>query len=108
MIGWIESTANTGQVLELSTKLDSSLSLIAQGNSENVSGLFNESYQNLGELQVPYQVFNTALQQYNDHLVNGFYLRQKQMLVTGMASLRKMNSLIEKQKTLTSETRILL
>lgn len=105
MIGWIESTANPGQVLELSAKLDSSLSLMAQGNSENVSGLFSSSYQNLGELQVPYQVFNTALQQYNDYLVNGFYLRQKQNLISGMAAFRKMNSLIEKQKMLTSEDR---
>ncbi|MEO6838808.1 MAG: HlyD family efflux transporter periplasmic adaptor subunit [Ginsengibacter sp.] len=103
MIGWIESTANTGQVLELSAKLDSSLSLMVQGNSENVSGLFNGSYQSLGELQIPYQAFNTALQQYNDYLVNGFYLRQKKMLINGMAALRKMNSLIGKQKTLTSE-----
>ncbi|HEY5461725.1 MAG TPA: hypothetical protein VIJ95_00585 [Hanamia sp.] len=52
MIGWMESTANTSQILALSAKLDSSLSLMSQGNSENVSGLFNESYQSLGELQV--------------------------------------------------------
>lgn len=105
MIGWIESTANTRQVLELSAKIDSSLSLIAQGNSEDVAGLFNNSYENLGELQIPYQAFNTALQQYNDYLVNGFYLRKKEMLINGMASLRKMNSLIEKQKTFTSQDR---
>lgn len=103
MIAWIESTANTEEILNLSAKLDSSLWLVTQGNSESVSGIFNRSYQNLGELQVPFQVFNTALQQYNDYLVNGFYYRKKEMLLNDLSSLRKMNSMIGKQKKLTKQ-----
>ena len=102
-IAWLESTANTGEVIRLSAQLDSSLALLADGNSENVSRLFTVRAQQLGGLQAQYQVFSSALQQYNDYLVNGFYVRKKQMLLNDMNSLRQMNLSIEKQKNLTSQ-----
>ncbi len=100
MVAWIESTANTEEVLNLSGKLDSSLILLAQGRYEDLSGLFNYHYQNLGEVQTLYQIFTTALQQYNDYIVNGFYVRKKAMLLNDMNSIRQMNSAIESQKKL--------
>ncbi len=103
MIAWIESTANTNEVLNLSEKLDTSLSLLAQGKSEDVSSLFNYHYQNLGEIQSLYQTFNTALQQYNDYIVNGFYLRKKAMFQGDMSSLKQMNATIESQKNLSKQ-----
>lgn len=103
MIGWIESTAYTNEVLSLSAKLDSSLLFLSQGKSENVSALFQNNYQNLGEVQGLYQTFTTALQQYNDYLVNGFYVHKKTMLFNDMNSLRQMNVAIEKQRALTMQ-----
>lgn len=103
MIGWIESTANTNEVLKLSNKLDSSLLFLSKGESENVSALFTVNYQNLGEIQSLYQTFTSALQQYNDYLVNGFYLRKKSMILNDMNSLRQMNVFIEKQKVLSKQ-----
>jgi len=103
MIGWLESTANTQEVLNLSRQLDSSFTLLAQNRSENVSNQFKSSYQNLGELQVPFQVFNSALQLYNDYLVNGFYVRKKDMLLKDMNTLRQMNTSIEQQKSLSGQ-----
>lgn len=103
MIGWLESTANTQEVFFLSEQLDSSLKLLTKEQSENLSNLFKNNYQNLGELQVPYQVFTTALQQYNDYLINGFYVRKKEMLQKDIGSLRQMNSSIEMQKNLTRQ-----
>jgi len=103
MIGWIESTANTQEVIDLSHQLDSSLILMEQGSPENISSLFKDHYQNLGELQAPCQVFNTALQQYNDYLVNGFYVRKKEMLVKDMQTLQQMDASIENQKVLTKQ-----
>ena len=102
-IAWLESTANTEEVIRLSAQLDSSLTLLADGNSENVSRLFTVRAQQLGELQAQYQVFSSALQQYNDYLVNGFYVRKKQMLLSDLNSLRQMNSSIQKQKNLTTQ-----
>ncbi len=103
MITWLESTADTKEVLRLSAMLDSSLLLLAKGQSENVSNLFDERFQKLGELQASYQLFNAALQQYNDYLVNGFYTRKKEMLLRDMSSLGQMNASIQKQKSLTNE-----
>ncbi len=103
MIGWIESTANTNEVLNLSNKLDSSLLFLSEGNPEKVSALFDRNFQNLGEIQSLYQTFTVALQQYNDYLINGFYLRKKSMILNDMNSLRQMNVLIEKQKVLSSQ-----
>ena len=100
MIAWLESTANTGELLSLSAKLDSSLLFLSEGKSENVSALFQNKYQNLGEIQGLYQTFNTTLQQYNDYLVNGFYVRKKATLLSDMTTLQQMNDAIEKQKIL--------
>jgi multidrug resistance efflux pump len=103
MIGWLETTANTQEVLNLSAQLDSSLLLIVKGHSENLSNLFKNDYQNLGELQQSYQVFTAALQQYNDYLINGFYVRKKEMLLKDMNTLQQMNLSIEQQKNLTKQ-----
>lgn len=103
MIGWLESTANTKEVLALSKLLDSSSSLLVAGSLEKVSALFRNSFRNLGDLQVPYQTFTASLQQYNDYVVNGFYVRKKQMLVKDFNSIHEMNVSIEKQKELTRQ-----
>ncbi|HUZ58897.1 MAG TPA: HlyD family efflux transporter periplasmic adaptor subunit [Hanamia sp.] len=102
MIGWIESTANANEVLDLSIKLDSVFSLLNQAKSERISSLFNVNYQNLGELQVPYQTFSTALQQYNDYLVNGFYLNKKKLLLKEVGTMKQMNVSIEDQESLSN------
>jgi len=103
MIAWIESSANTNEVIQLSNKLDSSLLFLSEGNPENVSALFTVNYQNLGEIQMLYQTFTSALQQYNDYLVNGFYVRKKSMILNDMNSLRQMNVFTEKQRILSKQ-----
>jgi HlyD family secretion protein len=103
MIGWIESTANTKEVIGLSVKLDSSFSLLLQDKSQILSNVFEEHYNNLGELQAPYQVFVTAFEQYNDYLVNGFYRHKKEMLLKEIATMGQMNAALEKQKILAME-----
>lgn len=100
MIGWIESTANTSEILDLSDRLDSCWSLLQSGNTQDLSGLFANGYKNLGEIQTLYQSFTTAWQQYNDYVVNGFYNRKKQMLTKDMATLQAMNINIKQQKGL--------
>ncbi|MEO7049316.1 MAG: HlyD family efflux transporter periplasmic adaptor subunit [Ferruginibacter sp.] len=103
MIAWIESSANTNEVLNLSQKLNSCIALLQLEKSEDVSKLFKNQYQNLGEIQTTYQTFITALQHYNDYLVNGFYVRKKAMLVNDMGALHNMNQSIEQQKDLTQQ-----
>jgi len=102
-IGWIESTANTQEVLELSKSLDSAMSLLAEKNESNLPGLFGQTFQNLGELQAPYQVFVAAWQQYSDYRLNGFYPGKKAMLLKDAVTLQAMNETLKQQKELTKQ-----
>lgn len=101
MIGWIESTANTQEVLQLLTLLDSTTMLLYNDKPEMVSSIFQKRFLNLGELQSSYQVCVIALQQFNDYHVNGFYERQKGRLLSDINAIGEMNSALEKQRQLT-------
>jgi HlyD family secretion protein len=103
IIGWIESTANTSEILDLSASLDSSLSLLQNNDTKNLPHLFKKDFKNLGEIQTLYQSFTTAWQQYDDYVLNGFYSRKKQMLLKDLAALEAMNMTIKRQKVLTSQ-----
>lgn len=100
MIGWIESSARTEEIIQLSALLDSSTNLLAAGKSENLSQLFIRPFRNLGKLQASYQTYINSLQEFNDYLVNGFYLRRKQMLLTDLASIKLIKESLDKQKQL--------
>ncbi|PVD49626.1 hypothetical protein DC498_24140 [Terrimonas sp.] len=111
VIGWIESSASTKEVINLSEQLGTCISLCAQGNTTEVSVLFNQRLKDLGELQAPYQTFVTACQKYNDYVINGFYNRKRDMLESEILSLQgiqeKTNSLraiTEKENELAKET----
>ena len=103
MIGWIESTANTEEVLDLSKNLDSAISIVSEKDEKNLSGLFDQAYQDLGELQAPYQLFIAAWQQYSDYQLNGFYSGKKGMLLKDAATLQALNETLKQQKKLTKE-----
>lgn len=101
ILGWIESTANHEEILELSKKLDSSISLLNNSQGAKVPRLFNNHYNNLGEIQQEYQSFITPLQIFNDYMINGFYSRKKGMLEIDMNHLKNTNKTIQNQKQLT-------
>lgn len=100
MLAWIESTGNHSQVIELTRQLDSSLSLLGRGKIEAVSRLFTTHFEKLGELQIGYQQFIIALEQFNDYLVNGFFNKKKQLLESDVATLSKVNQSITQQLSL--------
>ncbi len=103
VIGWIESTAKHDEVLELSTRIDSSVNLLNTKQEDKVAQLFTTDYTNLGEMQQDYQTFITALQSFNDFLVNGFYTKKKSMLSNDLQSLENTSLTIQKQKALTQQ-----
>jgi multidrug resistance efflux pump len=103
VFGWIESTASHEEVLELSRQLDSSVDLLNKGQLEKVSRLLGRRFNNLGEIQQGYQTFITALQLFNDYVVNGFYVRKKNMLQSDIHSLENANQIIQHQKVLTEQ-----
>lgn len=103
IFGWIESTADHQEVLDLSQKLETCIRLLNTGQGVKVSGLFNSHYSNLGEIQLQYQSFITALQLFNDYVVNGFYSRKKGMLQNDLQYLTSTNKTIQNQKELTEQ-----
>lgn len=103
IIGWLESNASTEEVIELSKRLESSTELLGQSNPGAIAAAFTQRFKNLGELQLPYQTFISAWQQYNDYLVNGFYYRRKGMLHTDIASLQNIKGKTSTQKELTQQ-----
>ncbi|MBY0481804.1 MAG: HlyD family secretion protein [Chitinophagaceae bacterium] len=102
-IAWIESSANHKEISELSTLLESGLKFLVLNETEKVSGLFKNNFQNLGELQPSFQQFITAWQQFNDYLVNGYYYKRKQVLFSDFVYLQKMHKSLERQKALTEQ-----
>jgi HlyD family secretion protein len=103
MIGWIESTANHPEVIALSDLLNKTDSLLETQRTEKVSGLFNHTFYNLGDLQVAYQQFITAWLQFNDYLVNGYYYKKKGSLDQDYAFLKKMHLSLDLQLALTQK-----
>jgi len=100
ILGWIESTANTSEVIDLSLRLDSVSVLMEMEDAGGITPLFDKKFRNLGELQPSYQTFISAWQEYSDYLLNGFYANKKKMLLNDITALEKMKEKIADQKNL--------
>ncbi|MFT3749896.1 MAG: hypothetical protein QM768_16350 [Agriterribacter sp.] len=100
VIGWIESTASPEDVIKLSETLDKSAKLLLNNEAEQLSGLFKDRLESLGELQGSYQTFIVAWQQFNDYLVNGYYAKRKSLLLSDIRSLKNIREKIIEQQQL--------
>jgi HlyD family secretion protein len=103
IVGLIETNANHKDVLKLSSILNGAASCLSNNKYEDVSNLFTREIYNLGELQLPYQQFITAWQQFNDYWVNGYYYRRKMFLLKNLDFLIKMHNSIEQRMGLAKE-----
>ncbi|HEX7756144.1 MAG TPA: HlyD family efflux transporter periplasmic adaptor subunit [Niabella sp.] len=103
ILGWIESNADTREVIDLAARLDSSVKMLGSGRPYLIASLFHKHFTGLGELQTGYQTFNTALLQYNDYLVNGFYSNRKVLLHNDITSLQNMKDKVTQQKDFTAK-----
>ncbi|MCF3110619.1 HlyD family secretion protein [Niabella sp. CC-SYL272] len=97
-LGWLESNADPNEVIDLATRLDSSIKLVGNGSPGRIAKLFGKRFNVLGELQTDYQTFTTTLLQYSDYLVNGFYSNRKAMLRNDIVSLQTMKNKVAEQK----------
>ncbi|MHA4808602.1 HlyD family efflux transporter periplasmic adaptor subunit [Flavitalea flava] len=103
MIAWIQSTASHENVITLSSLLKKGIGLVAENETEKVSGLFIDHFFNLGELQTAYQHFTGSWMQFNDYLVNGYYYQKKKTLLADLSFLRKLNISLRKENDLTQQ-----
>ncbi|MCL1933934.1 MAG: HlyD family secretion protein [Candidatus Azobacteroides sp.] len=100
VLGYLESTANHDEVLQLAANTDSIRDLLNTNHPEEIGRFFNLSETRLGELQVPYQTFSQAFLTFTSYLSDGFYLRKKSMLLKDMDNLEKLHANLLSQKEL--------
>ncbi|MDO3627173.1 HlyD family secretion protein [Mucilaginibacter sp. BT774] len=97
-LGFIESTANHEQVLNLLKKL-SELQIRVQGNHpELISSLDHNDIVELGELQTSYQNFYQDYLVYKSSVPDGFYVKKRAYLVKDLADLSKQEQELGAQK----------
>ncbi|QES88065.1 HlyD family secretion protein [Rhizosphaericola mali] len=97
-LAYIESVADIDQMLSLFKRVEKANQLLTDNKLGDISSLFLQPYDQLGEDQSAYQTFMTALQQFNDYYVNGFYDRKKTMLEQDLGALKKMNNALGQQR----------
>jgi len=100
VLGYLESTANHKEVLQLAANIDSIQQALGHNHTEQIGQFFNLSENQLGELQIPYQTFSQAFLNFTGYLSNGFYLKKKNMLLTDKSNLEKLHSNLLNQKEL--------
>jgi HlyD family secretion protein len=100
VLGYLESTADHEEVLQLAANIDSIQLLLNQNRSEQIGRFFNLTNAQLGELQIPYQTFSQAFLNFTGYLSDGFYLRKKRMLLIDKSNLVKLHTKKKKKKEL--------
>jgi HlyD family secretion protein len=99
-IAWIESTTNHEEAMKLSALVDQCVVLLSHNDHDKIATVLKKEFYQLGELQSPYQQFMTALQQFNDYFVNGYYFKRKAMLLQDMSYLKLLHGVALNQKAL--------
>ncbi len=104
IIGYIESTASQQEVMALSKMLDSISQKVNRGSTNEILEYLTVQLNNLGEVQVPYQMFSNSLIVFSNYLRNGFYMRKRRMLLRDIGYLQRLHSeLIGQKKLLTKD-----
>jgi len=100
VLGYLESTANHKEVLQLAANIDSIQNVLNINHPEQIGKFFNISETQLGEIQIPFQTFSQAFLNFTSYLSNGFYLRKKSMLLIDKNNLEKLHVNLLNQKEL--------
>ena len=105
ILGYMESIANPQSVMTISHQIDSINNLISQNRTDEIVRYFpdysnQQLLNNLGELQTPYQTFIQSFITFRDFLSSGFFLRKKNMLLTDMQNIQRLNAILTTQKNL--------
>ena len=99
-LGYMESTANHEEVISLSYLLDTISEKINNNETDAVLQYLPIRFDNLGELQSSYQIYNQALISFSSYLRNGFYLKKRGMLNNDMNYLQRLHTTLLQQKSL--------
>jgi HlyD family secretion protein len=103
IVGYMESTANHAEVINLAKSMDSMEAIISNNETEKLLPYLNTSWQNLGELQQAYQTFLQSFISFRNSISGGFYLRKKSMLTKDEAFLKALHNNLLQQKGLNTQ-----
>ncbi|MDB5229691.1 MAG: hypothetical protein JWN76_496 [Chitinophagaceae bacterium] len=98
IIGFMESTANHEEVLQLSGQVDQLYAVLTSSNTITAFDFPRGGNKLLGEMQQEYQIFIQALLTYSAYLPDGYVQRKRSLLVHEVGNIRKLRSNIEEQK----------
>lgn len=103
IIGYLETTANHIEVLQLSKLLHQIKSDIEQANLEHISTYWltaKNNFTQLGDLQVAHQNFIQSFLAFNNYLASGFYINKKKILQHDLQTAKKLYNNLQKQQNL--------
>lgn len=103
IVGFIESTADHLEVINLSVNIDSIQQLLDSNKTETLHLYFETPLTQLGELQTAYQQFAQSFFTFKNYLSDGFYLRKKAMLAADFANIKRLRNNLSAQKNLTEQ-----
>ena len=99
-LGYIESTANHEQVVNLFKKLTTLQKQVQTNHAELISFLDNTDVAQLGELQTSYQNFYQEYLAYKSSVENGFYVKKRTYLDKDLTDLAKQQQQLNAQKAI--------
>ncbi len=100
ILGYIESTANHGEVLMLASNLDTIQILLNHEKADQIKEYFSGATTQLGELQTAYQTFSQTFHSFENYLTDGFYLKKSAMLLNDKSNLIKLYKNLNEQRKL--------
>ncbi|MDO1450745.1 HlyD family efflux transporter periplasmic adaptor subunit [Rhodocytophaga aerolata] len=100
ILGYVESSCDHGQVLSLAKDLDSILVLIDNSGIDMLEKRERKNYNQLGDLQQSYQVFDQAYVELLAALSNGFYRDKKNILQKELDELKQLEKILQEQTQL--------
>ncbi len=103
ILAYMETRANPREVMKLSAIVDTIQYLLLDNKTESIPGYLTAQYNNLGEVQQPYQVFMQGYLQFHQYLLAGYFFRKKKMLMDDLGYLRRQNDNLLQQERLFRE-----
>jgi len=98
ILGFMESTADHQEVIELLENINEIQLLLNNNKTELLNAYFKNPENQLGELQNDYQVFSQAFLTFKNYLSNGFYLQKKNMLAKDLNNMVRLHNNLYQQK----------
>ncbi len=103
LMGYLESTAKTEEVLALSKKLDLLINLKEDKEKDIMNQFLHTPSKDLGELQQDYQIFAQALVTYSNYTREGYLYKKSGLLKTDISNLIRLHKNLLEQITLEKE-----